>query len=296
MMTKIKVDTKASKKEEKLRKKLERQEIIETHMNICMEKLDEGYDNLLADIGKFNYELMEMSNILSNKSSELDKYISLDDIEKIKENIKETFEFADKCFLRIARYITPGKQDSITQPLTALSKDLNKYLNNLEAVLHLSKNKNATYIVSYIFNSVQKRSEEYCRMICDDFYDNNEFFKAFEDMYYDYEERVKLYRRKLITLKLLKDYSEIENIEDQKDIQSGRLRITHSDMIDFAKSIGFEEDRQGSSTHRIFKNAKTGISVPIPAKKGRDLPQGTMSKLLKQMGYTRKDLARFLSK
>ena len=136
-------------------------------------------------------------------------------------------------------------------------------------------------------------------MICEDFYSNNEYFKAYVNTYYDYEEVVKLYRRELIIQKRLEDDSVIENPDNQNQKDNscnGRLRVTHSDMIDFAKYMGFEEDRQGNSTHRVFRHPETGISVPIPAKKGKDMPQGTMSMLLKQMGYKRSDLAKFLAR
>lgn len=293
----LKKEEASLKKKIKDEKKKTRQIIIDKHINICFEMIDESYNILLKEIEDFNLELVSMSENIKNKSNELEKYISLDDTENIKKNIKETFEISDKYFKRVSDYITPGGRNSITRPLVDASKKLNKYLNNLETTLTLSKNKNATYITSLVFTTAKKRSDEYCKMVCDDFYDNNEYFKALEYTYYDYEEIIKTYRRNLIKEKRLNDESEIENIPTPKEICcQGRLRITHTDMMDFAKAMGFEEDRQSSSTHRVFKNHETGVSVPIPAKKGKDMPQGTMSMLLKQMGFKRKDLAKFLSK
>lgn len=288
---------KEDKKALKIRKKQEKQELIDKHTEICSKILEDSYDVLLNDIEKFNLELVSMSEEISNKTQELEKYISLDDIEKTKENIKTTFELSNTFFKRITNYITPGGQDSITRPLHEASSKLNKYLNNLELTLTIARNKNAVFITASVFSRLQKKSDDYCRLVCDDFYSNNEYFKAFEDMYYNYEMVVKMYRRELIKQKRLEEELDIENLDIPKETcGKGRLRVTHADMINFAKAMGFEEDRQGNSTHRVFRNPETGVSVPIPAKKGKDMPQGTMSTLLKQMGYKRIDLAKFLSK
>lgn len=289
--------TKENKKATKIKKKQEKQELIDKHTKICSEILEKGYDVLLNDIEKFNLELVSMSQEISDKTQELEKYISLDDVEKAKENIRTTFELSSVFFKRIMTYITPGGKESITRPLHEASSKLNKYLNNLELTLSIVKNKNAVFITSAVFNILQRKSDDYCRLVCDDFYSNNEYFKAFEDTYYNYETVVKMYRRELIKQKRLEEELDIEKLDIQKETcGKGRLRVTHADMINFAKAMGFEEDRQGNSTHRVFRHPETGVSVPIPAKKGRDMPQGTMSNLLKQMGYKRIDLAKFLSK
>ena len=59
---------------------------------------------------------------------------------------------------------------------------------------------------------------------------------------------------------------------------------------------GYEETRQTNTTHRIWKHKETGASLPIPAKGGKTLPQGTMSRMLKQMNLKRSDLAQYLNK
>ena len=73
---------------------------------------------------------------------------------------------------------------------------------------------------------------------------------------------------------------------------NNRIRIDFKDMRKFLNHIGYVESRQSNSTHIVFKNDK-GVSVPVPNKKGT-LCQGTVSKILKQTGSSREELAQFL--
>ena len=73
---------------------------------------------------------------------------------------------------------------------------------------------------------------------------------------------------------------------------NNRIRIKYKDMRKFLNHIGYVETRNSNSTHFVFKNNK-GISVPVPNKKGT-LCQGTVSKILKQTGSSREELAQFL--
>ena len=63
-------------------------------------------------------------------------------------------------------------------------------------------------------------------------------------------------------------------------------------MKKFLNHIGYVETRHSNSTYIVFKNTK-GVSVPVPNKKGT-LCQGTVSKILKQTGSSREELAQFL--
>ena len=73
---------------------------------------------------------------------------------------------------------------------------------------------------------------------------------------------------------------------------NNRIRINFKDMRKFLNHIGYVESRHSNSTHIVFKNDK-GVSVPVPNKKGT-LCQGTVSKILKQTGSSREELAQFL--
>lgn len=98
----------------------------------------------------------------------------------------------------------------------------------------------------------------------------------------------------VIKEEMLNDYDIIMEADlDYKYKQ--RLRCTYNDMKKYAKYNGYEECRQGNTTHKIWKNSDTGKSIPIPNKSGT-IPQGTVSKILKQMETSRNELACFLYK
>lgn len=75
---------------------------------------------------------------------------------------------------------------------------------------------------------------------------------------------------------------------------NNRIRVKYKDMRNFLNHIGYVETRHSNSTHIVFKNG-VGTSVPVPNKKGT-LCQGTVSKILKQTGSSRDELALFLYK
>lgn len=85
------------------------------------------------------------------------------------------------------------------------------------------------------------------------------------------------------------------------DIRSNDFKHNESIRIKYKTLIGFMEfnnyfyHRQNKSTHVIYKNHETGKTVPVPYKKGT-IAQGTISKILKEMGLCRQDLARYIYK
>lgn len=79
---------------------------------------------------------------------------------------------------------------------------------------------------------------------------------------------------------------------DEKFKYNQRLRVTFKDLKGFMESKGYYVYRQKNSTHTIFKN-EAGKTIPIPYKHGT-ICQGTVSKILKQMGEDRSELARYL--
>lgn len=91
------------------------------------------------------------------------------------------------------------------------------------------------------------------------------------------------------------DIKDNNNADDNnsKYRYNNRLRCTFSQMNDFLKYKGFEKIRQKSTTHAIWKHPQTGVSIPIPNKNGT-IPQGTMSKILKQINSQRSELAEFI--
>lgn len=285
------------KREEKERRKNEKKEIINKHNEICLAMLDEGFISLIENVDIFNKKIENMTLNLSIDINNLKKYISNNSTEEIKEIIKEISVKVDDYIKEISEFITPIGFNNAFSPLDKTRKEVGKYLDNLDLTLKLNNNRNHQYIVSSLMNKVHNKYLEYINLIFEGFYDDNMYLMSFECTYYEFEEIVNEYKNKLIEEnKEGGEDEEVIQISSINKINGGRLRVTHSEMISFAESKGYVADRQSSSTHKIFKNVETGLSIPIPSKKGKDLPQGTMSKILKQMGTTRKELAMFLGR
>lgn len=73
------------------------------------------------------------------------------------------------------------------------------------------------------------------------------------------------------------------------------IRIKYKTLVGFMESQNYHYHRQNKSTHIIYKNSITGKTIPIPCKKGT-IAQGTISRILKEMELTRKDLAKYIYK
>jgi predicted RNA binding protein YcfA (HicA-like mRNA interferase family) len=63
--------------------------------------------------------------------------------------------------------------------------------------------------------------------------------------------------------------------------------ITAKLMVEFLRSLGFEQVRQKGS-HKFFRHAD-GRTATVPDHKGEDLGRGITNKILKDAGVTRDD-------
>ncbi len=61
------------------------------------------------------------------------------------------------------------------------------------------------------------------------------------------------------------------------------MPMTAKEMVKFLKENGFEEIRQGSTSHKVLRNPATGKIAVVPMH-NRDLPIGTEKAILKQSG------------
>ena len=73
------------------------------------------------------------------------------------------------------------------------------------------------------------------------------------------------------------------------------LRIKYKELVGFMESQDYYYHRRNKSTHIVYKNKYTGKTIPIPCKKGT-IAQGTVARILKEMGLTRNDLAIYVYK
>lgn len=295
--------TKITKKEllkakriEKQKKKEQLDKLIQKHVEECMVFLDDAYASVMQNLEDANNQLLEMSNYLAQEKQNLQKAIKEENYELLEEMAENSALITDKFIKQFAKLIVPAKKDSVATPLAKAGEQASEYLNNLIADLESKGHKNALYIAQIVLNRIKAKASEYADLTCKDFYSDNPYMEMFGETLQEYTE----------FLESLKDlgYDEAFDIEEvevdnkklKKVVSNSRLRCSHTDMMNFAKAMGYEENRQTNTTHRIWKNKETGISLPIPAKGNRTLPQGTMSRMLKQMNLTRNDLANFLQK
>ena len=53
-------------------------------------------------------------------------------------------------------------------------------------------------------------------------------------------------------------------------------------LIKLLIDAGFVFEREGRS-HILFKNYKTGVRIPVPRHRGKEIARGTAAKILKQL-------------
>lgn len=284
------------RKEEKKLRKEETATLIKKHTIICLKYLDDAYQEVIENLNNANNQLLEMSNYLTHEKLKLQKAVKLKNLELIEELADNSAIITEKFIMEFTKLIIPAKKDSIAEPLSRAGDEASRYLNELIIELENSKCKNAHYVVQLVMNKVKAKASEYANFICKEFYAENVYMTMFGEALKEYTE----YLQSIKDLHIEEDYEiteiEINNEKVKSVVSRSRLRCTHTDMMNFAKANNYEEIRQTNTTHRIWKNKETGISLPIPAKGGKTLPQGTMSRMLRQMNLTRKDLAEFLSK
>jgi predicted RNA binding protein YcfA (HicA-like mRNA interferase family) len=283
------------KKLEKSKKKQELEKLITKHTKECSAFLEDAYIEVISNLEDANNQLLNMSNYLSEEKVKIQKAIKVNDIELAEELIENSTDITDDFILSFSKLIRPAERDSVATPLVKAGQQANDYLNTLIRNLEKNGHKNALYIAQIIMNKVKDKGSEYANMTCHDFYVENPYLDMFAGALRDYTDYIKSLTD-LGYSDIEIEEVEIENKRLKKLVSNSRLRCTHTDMMNFAKAMGYEENRQTNTTHRIWKNKETGISLPIPAKGNRTLPQGTMSRMLKQMNLTRKDLAKFLGK
>lgn len=284
----------AIKKEEKAKKKKEVEGIINHHINKSMVIIDNAYNNIINSMEKANEDLLDVVNILNNRKIALRTCIKDNDLVKASIITIDTFDLVSTISKDHLLFTRPAKANDIVEPLTKAGKDVVDYVTNEFHNGSLKKHPSRNSIVSRIAYAINTKTNEYSKMICDEFYKNNPYEQFFCAAFKEFCEIAFSIEEYLIEIEEANEIKQNSNTKENNNI-NGRLRITYNDMMDFARHMGFEEVRQSASTHRIWKNPDTGISLPIPANKGRILPQGTMSRMLKQMGLKRNDLAEFIS-
>lgn len=286
------------KKAEKAAYEKERDNLIDKYYNEHLIVLDKYYMEVLSNIEEINKEVDDECDFMELQLAQLYVLAQIENFEKIEETLNILSDRSQEFCKKICKRSLPGKIDTIVSPLLDAGKELNSYLNSLSIKLMAMKVKNYDFIVNKINYKIQEQSKKYTDIITEDFYFNNDKNKRYAAVMKEYSEFCQKYAEYLeLEEEDLEQVTEFESNTEEISIPrlKSRLRCTHADMKNFAKHMGYEEIRQTNSTHKIYRHRETGISMPIPEKGGKTLPQGTMSRILKQMGLKRSDLAVYLS-
>lgn len=281
------------KQQLKKQAKAERQKIVTKYISEIKNIIDNGYLDMALDLEDFNKELEASTIKYSEIQMKIISILKLDNIEDM--NLGAINELMDIITE------TEKKNEEIYKTITSRDINENKLLKRIPGIAEqvstviqkviddLDGQKNMEYIKSMVINESFNLFKKYNQDIVDTALESNDYI----DLYIDARENFVDFISKsqqYIEDKIINEETE-EVIETIKHKQ--RLRVNYDDLTAFLKYKGFECNRQGSTTHAVWKNKETGISVPLPNKSGT-IPQGTTSKVLKQMGSNRNELANFL--
>ena len=279
-----KKEQRIKKQAEKLRAKQERESIVNSYLGKIQDIIDQGYLDITESLEDFNKQL-ELGAV---------KYM---DIETQIKSLLKTEDFDENKLEELLDTISEMEKKNNELYDTITSRDLktNKLLKHLPGMAEkvadiiqqsnddLVGNKNQTYIVSMITNRSFDVFKSYNAYIADTALESNEYI----DMYIDTRENFLDFineSRKELENRILsyENGQQAETIIEENIKYNQRLRVDYTELCDFLKHKGYECDRQGSTTHAVWKHTETGHSVPLPNKSGT-IPQGTTSKVLKQI-------------
>lgn len=290
-----KKEQRIKKQAEKLRAKQERESIVNSYLGKIQDIIDQGYLDITESLEDFNKQL-ELGAV---------KYM---DIETQIKSLLKTEDFDENKLEELLDTISEMEKKNNELYDTITSRDLktNKLLKHLPGMAEkvadiiqqsnddLVGNKNQAYIVSMITNRSFDVFKSYNAYIADTALESNEYI----DMYIDTRENFLDFineSRKELENRILsyENGQQAETIIEENIKYNQRLRVDYTELCNFLKYKGYECDRQGSTTHAVWKHTETGHSVPLPNKSGT-IPQGTTSKVLKQIGSSRNELANYL--
>lgn len=290
-----KKEQRIKKQAEKLRAKQERESIVNSYLGKIQDIIDQGYLNMTESLEEFNKEL-EQGTV---------QYMNIES--RIKALLKEEI-FDENQLEELLNIISEMeiRNNELYETITSRDLNSNKLLKHLPIIAEkvaniiqqsneeLAENKNQVYIVSMITNRSFDIFKSYNSYIADTALESNEYIDMYIDARENFLDFIQTSKEELeqrISGYEKEEQAEIIIKENIKYNQ--RLRVDYTELCDFLKHKGYECDRQGSTTHAVWKHTETGRSVPLPNKSGT-IPQGTTSKVLKQIGSSRNELANYL--
>ena len=290
-----KKEQRIKKQAEKLRAKQERESIVNSYLGKIQDIIDQGYLDITESLEDFNKQL-ELGAV---------KYM---DIETQIKSLLKTEDFDENKLEELLDTISEMEKKNNELYDTITSRDLktNKLLKHLPGMAEkvadiiqqsnddLVGNKNQAYIVSMITNRSFDVFKSYNAYIADTALESNEYIDMYIDTRENFLDFINESRKELENRILSYENGQQAEIIIEENIKyNQRLRVDYSELCNFLRHKGYECDRQSSTTHAVWKHTETGHSVPLPNKSGT-IPQGTTSKVLKQIGSSRNELANYL--
>lgn len=290
-----KKEQRIKKQAEKLRAKKERESIVNSYLGKIQDIIDQGYLDMTESLEEFNKELEQSTVQYMNIQTQIKGLL--------KEEVFDANQLED-LLNKISEMEI--RNNEFYETITSRDINSNKLLKHLPGIAQkvaniiqqsneeLTENKNQVYIVSMITNRSFDVFKSYNSYIADTALESNEYIDMYIDARENFLDFIQTSKEELeqrISGYEKEEQAEIIIKENIKYNQ--RLRVDYAELCDFLKHKGYECDRQGSTTHAVWKHAETGRSVPLPNKSGT-IPQGTTSKVLKQIGSSRNELANYL--
>lgn len=279
----------------KLQSKKEREELTKIYLDEIQSIVDREYINLSIVLEDFNKELEEgslkYSYIINQINTLLNEgYMDFNLLETVMKEISEMENRNDELYTLITS--RDLKQNKILRHIPSIAEQVSEVV--LKAETELKGHKNQAYICSMVLNRSFDVFKSYNNYIIDTALESNDYIDMYIDSRENFLDFIEKCKKDIaVKMESLDDSKHSEVIIEENIKYNQRLRVEYSDLTKFLKHKGYECNRQGSTTHAVWKHKETGHSVPLPNKSGT-IPQGTTSKVLKQIGSSRNELAQYL--
>ena len=280
----------------KLESKKEREELTKIYLDEIQKIIDQEYINLSFALDDFNKDLesgaLKYSKIITQIHGLLDDntLITADQLGTLMHEIADIESQNDDLYETITS--RDLKSNKILKHIPTIAEKVGGVVEKAEK--ELKGHKNQAYICSMVLNRSFDVFKHYNTYIVDTALESNDYIDMYIDArenFLDFIEKCKRDLEERIT-----EYESLDKVEvviEENIKYNERLRVNYTDLSSFLKHKGYVCDRQGSTTHAVWKHKETGHSVPLPNKSGT-IPQGTTSKVLKQIGSNRNELAQYL--
>lgn len=281
----------------KLQSKKEREEKAKIYLDEIQKIIDQEYINLSFALDDFNKDL-EAGALSYNKI-----------IAQIHAILRDTNNITNEQLGTLITDIAEIeiKNDDLYETITSRDLKKNKILRHIPIIAEqvgnvvetaereLEGHKNQAYICSMVLNRSFDVFKHYNTYIVDTALESNDYIDMYIDARENFLDFIEKCKKDLEVQLSGYENDETQNINviEENIKYNQRLRVEYSDLSNFLKYKGYVCDRQGSTTHAVWKHKETGHSVPLPNKSGT-IPQGTTSKVLKQIGSNRSELAQYL--